>query len=359
MPGKRIVFVGGGAVGAYVSAHLAKGGEDVTVLDPWPENVEAMRSRGIEITGMSEQEHFVQPVEARHLSSIGDLAKEKPVDIAFVCMKSYDTAWATAMIAPYLAPDGFVVSLQNCINEETIAGIVGWGRTTGCIASLIAVDLYEPGKVRRNVPLGGEKHTVFRIGEPHGRITGRVSAVADMLRTADSAKATDNLWGERWSKLAANAMRNGLAAATGLTGNQGDQDTGHRRFAIQLAGETVRVGRAHGIVLEKVYGLEPDDLDAAARGEAAGLKSVEDNLLGRPVASKSRHLPSMGQDVQKGRRTEIEYINGFVAAKGAEVGIPTPANEAITGLVQAVSRGEVAIGPDAIRGIVAEVVGEA
>ena len=357
MARKRIVFIGGGAVGAYVSAHLAKGGENVTVFDPWPANVETMQARGIEVHGMTEQEHFVQPIDARHLCAISDLAQEAPVDIAFVCMKSYDTAWATQMIAPYLAPDGFVVSLQNCINEETIAGIVGWGRTTGCIASLIAVDLYEPGKVRRNVPLGGDKHTVFRIGEPHGRVTDRVSEIADMLRTADSAKTTSNLWGERWSKLAANAMRNGLAAATGLAGNQGDQDTGHRRFAIQLAGETVRVGSAHGIVFEKVYGIPPEHLAAAAEGSAAGLQAVEDNLLARPVAAKSKHLPSMGQDVQKGRRTEIEYINGFVARKGAEIGIPTPANSAIVGLVQAIERGEVTPAPDAIKGIVAEVIG--
>ena len=357
MAKKRIVFIGGGAVGAYVAAHLVRGGEDVTVFDPWPENVAAINAKGIEVTGTTEQEHFIQAVDTRPLSEIGQLWQEAPVDIAFVCMKSYDTEWATSMIAPYLAPDGFVVSLQNCINEETIAGVVGWGRTVGCIASLIAVDLHAPGQVRRNVPLGGETHTVFRVGEPHGRITQRVEHIAQLLRHADSSKTTTNLWGERWSKLAANAMRNALAASTGLSGNAGDENDGQRRFALKLAGETVKVGTAHGNVFEMVYGLPPEQLIAANDGDAAALKALEDELLGRGIKKGSGHLPSMGQDIRKKRRTEIDYINGFVARKGAELGIEAPANAAITELVKQVERGEVQQGPDAIVSMVKNVLG--
>ena len=93
-----------------------------------------------------------------------------------MCMKSYDTEWATQLVKPYLAPGGYVVSLQNCINEERIAGIVGWGRTLGCIASRISVELFEPGKVRRQAPKGAASHTVFRVGEVHGLPTGVPSA---------------------------------------------------------------------------------------------------------------------------------------------------------------------------------------
>ena len=94
-----------------------------------------------------------------------------------------------------------VVSLQNCINEERIAAIVGWGKTLGCIASLIAAELYAPGHVKRTVPMGGDEHTVFRVGEVHGRVTPRAQEVVELLRSADSGKVTTNLWGERWSKL--------------------------------------------------------------------------------------------------------------------------------------------------------------
>jgi 2-dehydropantoate 2-reductase len=357
MAKKRIVFIGGGAVGAYTAAHLVRGGEDVTIFDPWPENVQTINSAGIEVTGTTEQEHFIQAVDTRPLSEIGQLWQQQPIDIAFMCTKSYDTGWATTMVAPYLAPDGFVVSLQNCINEETIADVVGWGRTVGCIASLIAVDLHAPGEVRRNVPLGGENHTVFRVGEPHGRITTRVEHIATLLRNADSAKTTNNLWGERWSKLAANAMRNALAASTGLAGNAGDAFEGHRRFALKLAGETVKVGSAHGNVFETVYGLQPDQLIAAVDGDKAALQGLEDNLLARGIKTGSGHLPSMGQDIRKKRRTEIDYINGFVARKGLEVGIDAPANAAITELVKQVERGEVKQSPEAIDKMVAAVLG--
>ena len=172
--GKRIVFVGAGAIGGYVGGHLTRAGHDVTLIDPWPEHVERMRTQGLELSGVTEAERHVVEVNALHLTEVQRLSRERPVDIAFVCVKSYDTEWATLLIRPYLAPDGFVVSLQNCINEERIAALVGWGRTTGCIASLIAAELYEAGRVKRTVPMGGERHTVFRVGEPHGRITPRV-----------------------------------------------------------------------------------------------------------------------------------------------------------------------------------------
>src|SRR5450631_1991363 len=120
---RKIAIVGAGAVGGYAGAHMVQAGEDVTFIDPWPAHVEHMRAHGLRVTHAQR------------------LAKEKPIDIAFVCMKSYDTAWATMLIRQYLAPDGYVVSLQNCMNEETIAGILGWGKTLGCIGSSITVNL--------------------------------------------------------------------------------------------------------------------------------------------------------------------------------------------------------------------------
>ena len=237
-----------------------------------------------------------------------------------------------------------MVSLQNCINEETIAGIVGWGRTVGCIASVISVELFEPGHVRRAVPLGGERHTVFRIGEPHGRATARVAEVAEMLRAADSAKVTTNLWGERWSKLTANCMRNAVSAATGLTSRESDLRDDSRRLAIRLAAESAAVGRALGYDLEVIYGFDPDLLVAAAGGSNEALDTLESDLLDRArnaTGGGAGHRPSMGQDVMKGRRTEIDWLNGFVVRRGAEIGMEAPANAAITEVVKQVERREV------------------
>src|ERR1700677_4343233 len=125
--GKRIAVIGAGAVGGYVGASLAASGQDVTLIDPWPEHVEAIRTRGMELYGMTEAERRTVKVNAMHLTEVQGLAKQPPIDIAFVSVKSYDTVWATTLIRPYLAPGGCVVSMQNCINEERVGGGVRLG----------------------------------------------------------------------------------------------------------------------------------------------------------------------------------------------------------------------------------------
>src|SRR5258706_5615845 len=209
MANKKIAIVGAGAVGCYAGAHMVQAGEDVTYIDPWPENVEAIRNDGLRVTHIRDVEPFTVRPRALHLTEAQQLAKEAPIDIAFVCTKSYDTQWAAMLIKQYLAPGGYVVSLQNCMNEETIAGVVGWGKTMGCIASNISVGLVEPGHVHRGGVKGGAAHTVYRTGEVHGAITEPAHEVCRLGSYAASAKGTDNLWGEPWSKLGAKTMGNG------------------------------------------------------------------------------------------------------------------------------------------------------
>ena len=347
---KRIVFVGVGALGGYVGGHLTRAGHDVTLIDPWPEHVETMRKNGIALSGTTPAERHTVPVNAMHLTDVQSFVKQKPVDIAFVCVKSYDTVWATQMILPYLAPDGFIVSLQNCINEERIAAVAGWGRTVGCIASLIAVELYQPGHVKRTVPIGGEKHTVFRVGEPHGRSTRRVEEIAEMLRAVDSSKVTTNLWGERWSKLVINSMRNGLSAATGLFGNQRDALEGPRWVSIRLGSEAVRVGQALGFQLEKMLGMEAEVLARAGEGHKDALTEITNVLIEGAKKRSDDQRPSMAQDIAKGRRTETDFINGFIAARGAEIRVPAPIHARMHDAVKRVERGEAKPSPDLVAG---------
>ena len=348
--GKRIAYVGVGAVGGYVAGHLTRAGHDVTLIDPWPEHVEHMRRHGIELSGTTAAERHTVPVKALHVSDLQGQVKEEPFDIAFLSAKSYDTEWSTLMIKPYLAPDGFVVSVQNCINEERIAQHVGWGRTVGCIASLIAVELYEPGRIKRTVPLGGDRHTVFRVGEPHGRVTRRVEEVAEMLRAVDSAKVTTNLWGERWSKLVVNSMRNGLSAATGLFGNQRDTQEGPRWVSIRLGSEAVKVGQALGFQLEKMLGMEPEVLARAGDGHKDALTEITNVLMDGAKRRADDQRPSMAQDIAKGRRTETEFINGYIAARGSETGVPAPTHARMNEAVKRVERGEVKPSPELIAG---------
>jgi 2-dehydropantoate 2-reductase len=348
--GKRIAFVGAGALGGYVGGHLTRAGHDVTLIDPWPEHVERMRAHGIELTGTTAAERHTVRVNAMHLTHVQGLVKQKPIDIAFVAVKSYDTEWATLMIRPYLAPDGFVVSLQNCINEERIAQHVGWGRTVGCIASLIAVELYEPGRIKRTVPMGGDRHTVFRVGEPHGRVTRRIEEVVELLRAVDSAKVTTNLWGERWSKLVINSMRNGLSAATGLFGNQRDAMEGPRWVSIRLGSEAVRVGQALGFQLERMLGMEPEVLARAGEGHQDARTEIVNVLIEGAKKRADDQRPSMAQDIAKGRRTETDYINGYVAVRGTEIGVPAPTHARMNEAVRRVERGEVLPSPQLIAG---------
>ncbi len=340
MAGKKIAIVGAGAVGGYSGAHMVAGGEDVTFIDPWPAHVEKMLTHGLRVTHALDVAEFCVPVRALHLTDAQRLAKEKPVDIAFVCMKSYDTAWATTLIAQYLAPDGYVVSLQNCMNEETVAGVVGWGKTLGCIASSITVNLPEPGLIHRGAGKGGAAHTVFRAGEVHGRITTRVQEVCRLVGFADSAKVTTNLWGERWSKLVANAMANGLSACTGLTGSEMLTNEPIRRFSIRLGGEAIRVGQALGYHLEEILHLPPETIAQAGEGDEDSMRTCDEQRFKDARLASSAQRPSMGQDMVKGRRTEIEFLNGLVVREGKKVGLPCRANAALTDIVKRVENGD-------------------
>ena len=339
--GARIAIVGTGAVGGYAGAHMAKAGEDVTFVDFWPENVETMRKKGLKISHLKDVPEFTVPVKALHITELQHVTKEAPFDIVFVCTKSYDTAWATTMIKQYMAPNAYVVSLQNCINEETIAGIVGWGKTLGAIASSITVDLCEPAHVRRASGKKGAGHTVFRVGEVHGRITDRAKEITRLVALSDSALTTENLWGERWSKLVANAMGNGVSASTGLVTKDILTDDGLRNFTARLGSEAIRVGQALGYTLEEIHHLDPEIIAQAGEGDVKARAHYDEHRLDEvKKAGGGEHRPSMGQDMVKGRRTEIEYLNGFVCDKAKDVGIATPANAALTDIVKRVEKGE-------------------
>ena len=347
----RIAIVGAGAVGGYVGGFMARDGRDVTLIDAWPAHIEKIRADGLRLEGATPEDCFTTRPQALHINQVESLSRQEPIDIAIVSTKSYDTEWATMLARPLLSPQGFVVSLQNSINEERIAALVGWGKVVGCIASSIAVELEAPGLIRRNAQRGGDAYTVFRAGEPHGRITPRLEQFVDMVKSADSAKATSNLWGERWSKLVINSMRNGMAAVTGLCGNENDRREMSRRLAIRLAGEGVKVGRALGYDIEPILKLNPDKFVAAAEGGNEALGEVEEVILEQTKRRGEGQRPSMGQDMIKGRKTEIEFLNGLVAAKGREVGIPTPVNDKMVALVKKVERGDLKPDPDNIRGI--------
>ena len=191
---------------------------------------------------------------------------------------------------------------------------------------------------------GGAAHTVYRTGEVHGRITERAQEVLRLVSLADSAKATDNLWGERWSKLVTNSMANGVSACTGLSGAAMAQDERIRRFQARLGSEAIRIGQALGYKLEEVNHLPPEVIASAGEGDAAALARYEERVLTQRRGSAEQR-PSMGQDMAKGRRTEIEFLNGFVVREGEQAGIQARANARLVDIVKRVERGELKQNP--------------
>lgn len=346
---KHIVVIGAGAVGGYVSGQLTRAGYNVTAIDPWPEHVDFIKKNGLHLSNMPGE--YSVPVRALHMHEVQSLVRN-PVDIAIVCTKSYDTQWAATMVRDYLSPEGYVVSMQNGINEEKIAGAVGWGRTVGCIISTIGVFCYEAGHVRRIRNPGGPSHPVFRVGEIHGRITGRASELAAILGAVDYAKVTTDLWGERWSKLTGNSITHGLLAATGLDNRAFylERGTPHR-LAIKLAAEAIVVGRALGFCVGTIYGMDPDLWIGAAAYEEAALPRVREGLH----AWFSRHTEpsqsSAGRDVARGRRSEVAFTNGLVAEKGEALGNLAPTHSAVSQVVARIDRGELKPHPDNVEGI--------
>jgi 2-dehydropantoate 2-reductase len=346
---KRIVILGAGAVGGYVGGHLARAGEDVVLIDPWPEHVDAINGAGLRLEG-TQGEHVAR-VRAMHLHAMQGLM-HTPVDIAILSTKSFDTEWAARAISQYLAPGGFIVSMQNGMNEERIAAVAGWDRTVGCICSTISVNCYEPGRIKRFQQPGGDRHTVFRVGEVHGRVTERARGLAAILGQVDSAAVTQNLWGERWTKLTANSITHGILGATGLDNRSVyvERGTAHR-LGVRLAGEAVAVGRALGYDLGTILGITPDDWHGAAFGDVSALETVQRGLAHWMTTLIEPSQSSVGRDVTRGRRSEIAYTNGLIAEKGDGIGVPAPTHAALTEVVLRIDRGALAPDPANIEGI--------
>jgi 2-dehydropantoate 2-reductase len=337
--GHKILVVGSGAIGSYLGAFLARSGHDVTLVDAWAEQVETIRRQGIAVTGPHEP--FTARPAAVHLHEAQRLPRD--FAIAVVAMKVYDTAWATQLAVRHLGPGGFVVAAQNCWPDPIVAAVAGVERAVGLVMSRIGVAVWEPGRVERGLDKGtGHGHDVFRAGEHDGRISPRTRAVAELLSVVDGAHATDNLWGERWAKLCANAMGNPVQALSGLGSHEVASRPAGRALTIHLAAESARVGLTLGYRVPAFGGESAETWAAADRSETW---QALDAMLTPKSAEGLNWRASMAQDVAKGRPTEIEEMNGFVVARGRETGVATPVSSVVVEMVRAIERGARAPAP--------------
>ena len=189
----------------------------------------------------------------------------------------------------------------------------------------------EAGEVERGAERGAG-HVVFRAGSPDGQSTPHLQAVADLLSVVDASQTTDNLWGERWGKLSINAMGNPVQSMTGLGGRDIAAEPRGREITIRLGSESARVGLALGHRVVK-FGAATAEQWADAGTNRDTYRTIDAAIV--PKAGSTRNWrSSMAQDVIKGRRTEIEFMNGFVVAQGKHVGVKTPVSEAVVEIVR-------------------------
>ncbi|MFC1492081.1 ketopantoate reductase family protein [Nitrospinota bacterium] len=322
---KKIAVLGAGAIGSSVGADLTDAGYDVTIIDQWPQHVETMKAAGLHIE-MPDMELKI-PVRACHLCELASLKPE--FDLVLLAVKTYDSRWMVELIKPYLKSDGVLVGLQNSMNEESHASIIGRERVVGCVIELSGM-IFTPGVVQRNTSRSG---TWFGVGELDGSITPRVEEIQSILSNAAKVDVTQNIYGAKWTKLIVNSMSQGPSGLLGLKKSERKQLPGMLDISVRLGKEALAVGRALGYQIEPVFGLGEDDF---AGSDEQVLVTVM-NTLHRHTGPRSRGAPV--QDHLKGRKNELEFINGLVARKGKEVGVPTPCNDAVAEIARQINKG--------------------
>ena len=340
----RTATIGVGAIAGTLAGFMAKAGNDVLMIDSWKEHVETMNEKGLILDGIV-GDHLVK-VNAIHTDEIPNISDT--FDMVIVGVKSYDTKNAIKAMLPFMNEETCVVSPQNSINETLIAPLVGAQRTIGCITT-ISAGMYEPGHITRtgSVSQSLQKEPIcFTVGELNGEITERVQTIADLFNSAGKTLVTDDLWGQSWSKMVTNCMVNATAGMTGLMSHEVRADRETRNQILNLAIETVKVGRALGYNVKPPMGdFSLEDMEKGAGPE--GNEELDKVLQGTPPEVPGR--PSLAQDVMKGRKTEIDYLNGLVSDKGREIGVDTPYSDAVTQVLKGVESGEFGVGMDNIR----------
>lgn len=359
-PRDCVAFLGGGAVGSYTGGMLAVAGVEVVLIDAWPEHVEAIRSRGLTIA-TPEGEHRARP-DAWHLgeahrlrsvSNVSNVSNVTPV-AAFLTVKLYDTAWASALLAQWLPAGVPVVTLQNALVEDIVAGALGWGRVLGAIGGGLDVSMRAPGVVQRSRRHMATASPVFKVGEVHGRRTPRAANIAALLDKVDRAVVTTDLWAQRWEKLCANTMTTGLSGLTGLSLQEVYTRDDTRRAAVRLGAEALELGRAMGFEVPALFGVEAKAWHEATSGSSAALAAAMGALAAQAASMVEGGMSGTLQDLLKQRPSEVEFFNGYVAREAPRHGVRAPTHRLVADLIRAVERGERKIGIDALAVIEAQ-----
>ncbi len=298
----NILILGAGAIGSLLGARLAGTDASVFLYSTNRAHMGAVADRGLSI---EELDGTVTNLKLTSSSDLGSVPRNP--DLVLVVVKTYATREAVGSILGLCSPSTIFLTLQNGIgNWESIAEVAGKETVLAGSTSQGATSL-GPGRIRH----GGNGPTY--IGEPSGPASERVGRVIELFREAGLAcEPSDNVERLIWDKLIVNV---GINAITGLTGIKN--------------GVIARMGEASQLCGSAV---EEAILVARAKGFPVGLEMIE-RVIGVARAT-ARNRSSMGQDVDKKKRTEIDAINGAIVRFARETGIPTPVNQTLTWLVK-------------------------
>ncbi len=298
----KIAIIGAGAVGSVVAGVLARGGLDVRLIERNAKTVAHIAAHGLRLEGVRGSYVVRLPIHR-------DAPTADSVDLAVFCVKAYDTAAAAEQHAALCAGGALAMSLQNGVgNVESLAARYGDERLLAGSTTL-AAHVLAPGVVQH----AADGETV--IGEARGGLTPRLREIAAAWTAAGlPARAVGDIREALWAKLCVNAAINPVAALLGVRNGELARAASLRPLLEDVVREAVAAAAALGVTL-----------DAAA--VIARLWQV--------IADTRDIRASMLGDLAAGGRTEIDAINGAVAAVGRARGLPTPVNDALTRLVQA------------------------
>jgi 2-dehydropantoate 2-reductase len=297
-----------GAVGAYFGGRMAQAGHDVALIARRA-NLEALRKNGLTIESVHGDVHL------KNVNATSDPKDVGPVDIVLFAVKLWDTEAAAELAKPLVGPDTRVITLQNGVDSyERVSGILGKDQTVGGTAYIASV-LGGPGVVRHT-----SKFATLRCGRIDGKPDAKLAAFAEAAKAANvDVQLQDDMNRERWQKF---IFLSSLAGANCMTRQPlgkilADPDT--RAFYRKLMTECLAVGQKSGA---KVPDDWIDDRMTFSENAPPGMKA------------------SMFHDLEAGNRLELDWLTGKVVSLGKELGVPTPASEAVYAAVKLYRMGQ-------------------
>lgn len=322
----RIAFLGTGAQGASIAADFTRAGLDVTFIDQWPAHVEAMRRDGLTVHMPTRTIHT--PVTALHLCEVAEV--KRPFDLVFIVVKAYDTRWATELIKPVLAPDGFVVGLQNGMTHENIASIVGRDRTIGAVIE-IASNMWTPGVTTRQ---NDHDESWFALGALDPAKQPEVENVATLLRHAGRVDVTDDIHSAKWMKLVVNAAELIPSAIIDTALNDAARRPGMLDLMRKAGYEAMEAALADGATIMPIIGMPP----VMSNHPERYVDEIFEEVL--KTFSREDTLTTSLQDWRKGRRAEIDEVNGWVVQTLSARGKEAPVNAHVVKLAHDIESGD-------------------